>query len=359
MTSHTATIEVDLDAVRSNYHLLQQWHARQAVSSVVKADAYGLGMEEVSRALWLEGCRIFFVAHLAEGVLLRSILPEAGIGVFSGLLPNEAPDYLHHRLVPVLNTPGQVEYWEAAAQGKAVGILHVDTGMNRLGLSQTELLHIVSRHPMLVGQQIQYVMSHLACANEPGNPRNALQLARFHEALKLLPGVQASLANSAGLFLSSEYHFDLARPGCALYGINPANGRNPMKPVARLSSPILQLRTLEQDDMVGYGATYKAKKGSRIAITALGYADGWLRTLSNKGFAYVEGHKVPMAGRVSMDMVALDVTKVPEALITPQSRAEFINKEYTVDDVAAAADTIGYEVFTRLGNRVQRLYRPL
>ncbi len=201
------------------------------------------------------------------------------------------------------------------------------------------------------------LMSHLACANEPDHPKNAEQLRRFREALKLLPGAQASLCNSSGLFLPPEFHFDLARPGCALYGINPGEGKNPMQPVATLSAPILQLRTLERDDTVGYGATYAAKKGSRIAIAALGYADGYFRSLlSNNAFAFVAGHKAPIIGRISMDMLALDVIRRSRKRRSPKTaRAEFINAQQTVDDIAAACGTIGYEIFTRIGRRVKRV----
>jgi alanine racemase len=223
--------------------------------------------------------------------------------------------------------------------------------MTRLGLSESDLKKI--RHPSSV---IRHLMSHLACASHPTHAKNAEQLSRFREALKHFPGATASLANSSGLFLPPDFHFDIARPGCALYGINPTKGPNPMQQVARLTAPILQIRTLDRDETVGYDATYKAKKGSRIAIVALGYADGWPRNLSNKGSAYIANHKVPIMGIISMDMLALDVTTIPDAELSKATEAEFLNASQTVDDIARECGTIGYEIFTGIGNRVQRIY---
>lgn len=352
--ANVATLDVDLKALVANYTLLRERHAKGECAAVVKANAYGLGMKAVSDALWNAGCRKFFVATLEEGVELRGYIPHATIGIFQGPLTKEETDYLEHNLTPVLCDRRQVEHY-AQRFGQHPAILHVDTGMTRLGLGQSDLAVLAPNLP----PGIVMVMSHLACANDPAHPKNLEQLARFKEALALLPGIRASLSNSAGLFLAPEFHFDVGRPGCALYGITPHDGKNPMRHVATLSAPILQVRTLDRDETVGYGGTYDAAKNARIAIAALGYADGYLRCLSNKGFATIEGHRVPFAGRVSMDMIALDVSGLPENAITPSSRAQFINEQYTVNDVADAAGTIGYEVFTRIGRRVQRVYRPL
>lgn len=350
------TLEVSLPAIRANYRLLKSRHAKQSSAAVVKANAYGLGMDEVAPALWDEGCRMFFVATLAEGVALRKALPDARIGVFNGLMPREEKKFVKQRLTPVLNDIGQLERWEKATAASIPAILHVDTGMTRLGLTASELEHVALRHHHFVTNGLAMVISHLACANEADHPKNAEQLKRFRAALAKLPGVKASLCNSSGLFLAEDFHFDLGRPGCALYGINPVQGKNPMQQVATLSAPLLQVRTLDRNESVGYGSSYDAPAGGRIAICAFGYADGWMRTLSNKGFAYVEGIKVPIAGRVSMDMIALDVSAIPQKKITAKTRAEFINAQQTVDDIAATCNTIGYEIFTRLGRRVERRY---
>jgi alanine racemase len=354
-SSNTATLEVDLTALRSNYQLLKCRHTGQSIAAVVKTNAYGLGVMEVSKALWQEGCTQYFVATLPEAVQLRQSLPEAVIAVLHGLIQGEEKEFLHHRLIPVLNDLAQVTCWEKATDGAATAMLHVDTGMSRLGVTQEELLYLAEHRQEFV-RHLSYVISHLACSNEGKHPKNAEQLSRFRAALKALPGIKGSLANSSGLFLSADFHSELGRPGSALYGINPTQGANPMKPVARLSAPIVQIRTLDRDETIGYGATAKASKGSRIGVAALGYADGWMRCLSNKGFAYVSGHKVPLLGRISMDMITLDLSAVPPLKISSATRVELINKEQTVDDIAAACNTIGYEIFTRIGERVERRY---
>ncbi len=337
------TLEVDIGAIIANYRLLQQRHVTHSIAAVVKANAYGLGMEAVSSALHSAGCRSFFVATLGEGIALRNHLPDAEIGVFNGLLAGEKEDYRHYRLLPVLNDLGQVE-----RAGNFPAILHIDTGMTRLGVGLEELPK-VNIAPLLI-------MSHLACANTPTHPLNLHQLARFHTALAQFPGIKTSLANSSGLFLGPEFHFDLGRPGCALYGINPTDGKNPMRQVARLTAPLLQVRKLENEESVGYGATYIAPKGSMLAVVALGYADGLPRLLSNNGIAHEAGYEVPVVGRVSMDMIVLNVSTVPVAKLTQDMCAEFIGQQ-TVDEVALATGTIGYEIFTSIGQRVERLYK--
>lgn len=353
LPANFATLEVNLSALTENYRLLASRHKGEC-GAVVKANAYGLGVEDVSKALAKAGCKTFFVATLAEAVELRAIMPQATIAVFNGLLPGEEKDYAAHRLTPVLNTLGQ---WKAFDRGLGagdwgLGIIHIDTGMTRLGLNMSEL-KTLAQSPIPTPQSFM-LMSHLACANDPAHSNNAAQLQRFKAALALFPGVRASLANSAGLFLSPDFHFDIARPGCALYGINPTDGKNPVRHVATLSAPLLQVRTLDRDETVGYGATYTAKQGSRIAIAGIGYSDGIFRSLGNSGVAFIGGRKVPFAGRVSMDMIALDVSDVPETLLT--GRAEFINATHDVNDLADACDTIGYEIFTRIGRRVKRVY---
>jgi alanine racemase len=345
-----ATLTINLAAIIANYRLLTEKHAAKNCAAVVKANAYGLGVTPVSQALWNTGCREFFVATLAEGIELRATLPEAHIGVFQGMFAGEEKGYAEHRLIPVVNSLEQLEWVQRSGVGGQGFILHVDTGMTRLGLNSSEL------HSLPPDLRPLSLMSHLACANEPAHEKNAEQLSRFQKAAALFPNARKSLANSSGIFLPPEFHFDIARPGCALYGINPTSGKNPMQHVATLDAPILQIRTLDRDETIGYGATASLPKNSRIAIAGIGYADGYFRHLSNKAFAYVAGHKVPLIGRVSMDMVALDVSTVPHPLLTSHVRAEFINAQQTVDDVADAAGTIGYEIFTRIGARVVRDY---
>ena len=353
MTQNHATLTVNLSAIVANYELLSKRHAKKTVAAVVKADAYGLGVEAVSRALWQAGVRDFFVATLAESIELRTVLPKAKIRVFQGLLVGEEQEYADYKLNPILNDLGQVERFIKHDKLREAGELaiHIDTGMTRLGLCESELQKLQSiASPTLI-------ISHLACANDPQHQKNAEQLQRFRTALAYFPVAKGSFANSSGLFLPPEFHFDMARPGCALYGINPVDGENPMQPVAILSAPILQIRRLDRDENIGYGATYAAQKGSKIAIVAFGYADGYFRSLSNQGFAYLADYKVPIVGRVSMDMVTIDVSEIPDEILGKAKTAEFINKKQTVDDIATQCNTIGYEIFTRIGKRVKREYK--
>lgn len=352
---NTPTLEISLSALAANYEIIKSKLGDRLCAAVVKANAYGLGMEGVSKHLASIGCKQFFVATLAEAIDLRAALPDAYIYVFQGILPNEEKEFLHHNLIPVLNSTEQVARWEKVAAEKNA-VLHVDTGMTRLGLNETEALALAADKARVAALGIRMVMSHLASANDGDVEKSNDQRMRFEKAFRAFPQpMAASLANSAGVFLGAEYHYDIARTGCALYGITPITGTNPMQHVATLSAPILQIRTLDRDETVGYGATHAAKKGNRIAITALGYADGMMRSLSNRGFAYVAGEKVPFVGRVSMDMIALDVSNIPEAKLTG-TRAEFINAKQDVNMLTALCDTIGYEMFTRMGGRVKRLY---
>ena len=347
----SATLSVNLSALRANYQLLKNRHAKNNVSAVVKANAYGLGMERVSQALAEEGCELFFVATLEEAIELRGYLPKAKIAVFEGIFKGEEKEFKAHSIIPVVNTVEQAERIQDSGFGLQGSILHVDTGMTRLGLSESDLKKLPARIPNPESRIL--IMSHLACANDPTHPKNAEQLARFKEALTYFPNVKASFANSSAHFLPKEYHFDIGRPGCALYGITP---RESLQHVATLSAPILQIRECDRDEEVGYGATYNAPKNTRIAIIGMGYADGYFRMLSNIGHAYIAGYKVPIAGRVSMDMIALDISNVPPSAIGENTRAEFINEKQTVNDLAIQCNTIGYEIFTRIGRRVKRVY---
>ncbi len=344
------TLTVDLAALTTNYRILAERFTGGECASVVKADAYGLGVAHSAPALLRAGCRSFFVATLEEGIALRRVLPEATLYVFHGPYAGEEKEYAAHALIPVINSPEQLMRW--LPQGGAYA-LHVDSGINRLGFSDSQFAahrsHVAAQPPVLV-------MSHFACANEPQDPKNREQLVRFHAFQSQLPGVAASLCNSSGIFLKPEFHFQLARPGCALYGINPTESSNPMRHVATLSTPIMQIRTAERADTVGYSATYRIPSGARLAIAQLGYADGYLRALSNVGHAVVCGARVPIAGRVSMDMIVLDISSLSERALAHATCADFISAELPVDAVAAAAHTIGYEVFTRIGARVKRVY---
>ena len=396
-------LEVDLAGIAANWRLLEGQAAPARCAAVVKANAYGLGAAPVARALLAAGCRMFFVATLDEGIALRHALGETPeIAVFNGPFPGTAPEFAAHGLVPVLNEPGQIEEWASAAPRvlrdaprlrrdapqdedhlslaskayphpeeaaerpsrrthrglstpRGSAILHVDTGMARLGLGAGEFAAVVENPPPFAWRA---VMSHLACADCPDHPLNERQLARFAAAAARLPGVTASLAASSGIFLGPSYHFDLVRPGAALYGVNPLPGRpNPLRQIVRLFGKIVQLRQIDRGESVGYGAAHVMEAPGCAAIVAVGYADGWLRSLSHRGCGYLAGTRVPLLGRVSMDLVTFDVTAVPEGLAHPGAMIELIGADYGVDDAASDAGTIGYEILCALGSRYHRVYR--
>jgi len=356
-----AVLTVDLDALCANYRLLCARVAPAAGAAVVKADAYGLGAEPVARALFDAGCRDFFVAHLDEGIRLRAGLAEAArIFVLHGPMPATEDDFLEHGLVPVLNSLHQVRAWSALAAhvGRPLAAaLQIDTGMHRMGLSLDELDTLVGEDAALRGIDLRLVMSHLACADEPEHPHNTHQLERFRALSARLPVSPASLANSSGSFLDAGFHYDLARAGAALYGIAPhADAPNPLHQVVRLQARVVQVRRIEAGDQVGYGCRYTAPATRFVATVAMGYADGWLRHLSGRAGAFFQGTALPQIGTVSMDSITLDVSVLPSGRLQPGDLVDLICPSQTVDDVAARAGTIGYEILTGLGPRLARRY---
>ncbi|MBB5368855.1 MULTISPECIES: alanine racemase [unclassified Janthinobacterium] len=359
-----AILTVDLGAVRANYRLLRETARPAVCSAVVKSDAYGLGAAQVGAALYEEGCRHFFVAHLEEGISLRPhVAIDADIFVLHGPPVGTEGEFTAHGLIPVLNSTQQVAGWRAHARllGKPLdAIVQVDSGMSRMGLSPQEVDGWLADAHFLDGINVRYIMSHLACADERDHPMNAEQLARFTAIRTRLPQYRASLANSSGVFLSPEYHFDLVRPGAALYGIAPhADAPNPLRPVVRLQGKVLQTRTIAAGDHVGYSRRYTASEPRQVATVSVGYADGWLRSMSNQGLAIVDGVKVPQIGNISMDSITLDVSAIAPERLAPGSLVDLICAEHTVDAVAARANTIGYEVLTNLGGRYYREYQGL
>jgi alanine racemase len=356
-----AVLTVDLDAVAANYRLLVERAGGAVVAGVMKADAYGLGMAHVAPALVRAGCRVFFTAHVDEGIRLRDIVPaDSTIHVLHGPPPGTAADFIAHGLTPVLNDPGQVREWStlcARLGRRLAAAVQVDSGMSRMGLSNADLDALGDPRDWLATFEPVLLMSHLACADAPGHPMNARQRARFDALRAQFPAMPASLANSSAVFLGPDFRYDLVRPGAALYGINPQPGTpNPLRQAVSLDARIVQTRTIHAGDAVGYGARHVADSTRRIATIAVGYADGWLRALSGPGCAWVDGVRVPIAGTVSMDSITLDVTGIPDARLQPGMTVELLGPHQHVDAVAAAAGTIGYEVLTRLGERFERRY---
>lgn len=355
-------LTVDLGAIRRNHQiLLARLDGRASLAAMVKADGYGLGATPVASALWDDGCRWFFVAHLDEGLELRGALPDdATISVLNGAMPGTEAELAEARLVPVLNSLDQVELWGAEARRRnrvLDAVLHVDTGMNRLGMPREEAGRLADEPERLDAIDVVHVMSHLASADVPGSDQSARQLKSFGQIRQHLPMGTASLANSAGVFLGLDYHFDVVRPGIALYGGTPVPGRpNPMECCTLLETPVLQVRAVGPGDTVGYGATHEVTGPARIATVEVGYADGFLRAASNRGQATIAGVAVPVVGRVSMDLVTLDVTAVPERDLHLGAPVELLGPNQPVDAVAARAGTIANEVLTDLGRRYHLTY---
>ena len=356
-----AVLRIDLRAIRDNYRLLQGLLGSGQCGAAVKADAYGLGVVPVAQALLQESCRHFFVAHLEEAIFLRPHLAaEAQIYVMHGSPVGYEAEFLENNCVPVLNSIEQIISWQKLAakiQRRLPAIVQFDTGMARMGLSATEAEQLLAHPQLLEGIDLQYIMSHLVSAEAQDNSINQQQLAIFNALRVRMPGCKASLANSSGIFLGKDFHFDLVRPGAALYGIAPVNGQpNPMQPVAYLQGRIIQTREIPAGTGVGYGSTWRSTQTSRIATVGVGYADGWMRSLSNRGIAHIAGQAVPMVGNVSMDTITLDVTTIAAEHLQAGALVDLISASNTVDQVAARAGSIGYEILTSLGGRYERSY---
>lgn len=355
-----ALLRIDLDAIASNYQALRERSGSAMCAGVVKANAYGLGIEPVAKRLWAAGCRFFFVATLDEAIELRGILDDAQIAVLSCYTQGAEVEMITHQIIPVLNDPSDLHRWRSASRAaarKLPAILHVDTGMSRLGLSPDQLDEVADDPDALKGFDLRYVMSHLASADEAETAQNEEQLSAFRTVLEKLPDIRASLANSAGIFRGAEFLFDLTRPGIALYGGNPTPWTdNPMKPVVRLTARILQVREIPAGTPVGYGATWIAERDSKIATLGLGYADGFLRQGSNAGHIAFGNLQAPIAGRISMDLTGVDVTDIPFDACRTGDHVEVIGPHRLIDHVAAEHGTIGYEILTSLGNRYKRVY---
>lgn len=358
-----AILTIDLDALAENYETVRKVAQGAETASLIKANAYGLGGEPVARALWDAGCRTFFVAQAGEGVTLRERLPHAIIYVLNGLFPGTETLYFDHDLRPCLSSIAEIEEWAAfcAREGHRPAAILIDTGINRLGLSEAEIRELATRPGLFQTFDLSLVMSHHACADQPEHPLNRLQLERFEKLRRLLPKAPASLANSAGIYLGPEHHFDLVRPGVAVFGGNPfADRPNPFKPVVFLEARIQQVRTLAPGESVGYGATFRSETPRRIATLSAGYGDGLFRALGNgqnRGRVYIAGHYAPIVGRISMDMLTVDVTDVPPDLTRRGTLVELLGSHISIDELAAASGTIGYEILTGLGRRYARVYK--
>ncbi len=360
LPSHAGGIvAIDTAALADNWRALAARHAAPT-AAVVKADGYGLGATRIAPSLAAAGCRHFFVAHLQEALALRPLLPGAMLAVLNGPLPGTEAEFAANDILPVLNSLDDIARWStlAAQLGRALpAILHIDTGMARLGLPPDEAATLTAEPHRLAGIPLRFVMTHLAAAEHRESPLNHTQATRFAAITAAFPGIPTSFANSSGIFLGEAFRSALARPGIALYGANPTPGQpNPMRPVVCLRVRVLQLREIPPGTPVGYEATWRARRPTRIATACVGYADGWPRALSNRGAAFFDGTALPLVGRVSMDLVTYDATDCPS--LRPGDWLELIGPHMPLDDVAALAGTNAYEILTSLGPRYARQLLP-
>lgn len=356
---------VDLDQVADNWTALNRHVAPSRCAAVVKADAYGLGAEKVIPALCSAGADSLFVATLREAQQARKLAPSATVFILDGLLPGTTAQTIASGAVPVLSTYEEVEEWGAAAPSRhepLASAFHVDTGLNRLGMNAAAIRKLASNGHLMDRLSVKLVMSHLACADEPENAKNAQQLSVFNALQPILPSAPLSLAASDGLMLNKEFHFDMVRPGYAIYGGQAMPERQtPVAPAVEVYARILQIRDVVPGQTVGYSATYSPERMSRIAVIAAGYADGYLRHLSAAsgdvgGQVAIAGKLCPVVGRVSMDLITVDVTDLEDIEIKRGDWAEIIGPNITIEDVGRSSGTIGYEVLTRLSPRFHRTY---
>ncbi|WP_081815733.1 alanine racemase [Phyllobacterium sp. UNC302MFCol5.2] len=361
-------LTIDLDALIANWQLLAEKSKPAETSAVVKADAYGLGIVHVVPALWQAGCRSFFVALAEEGLRVKAVAPDARVFVLNGFFEGAFPAYEQSDLIPVLGSPHEIDLWERANSGRPEPLpfaLNVDTGMNRLGLTVDEALAYAARPgapaPVLL-------ITHLAAADDTAHALTAKQFESFQKLRAAFKGIQSSIANSPGVFHTLHTGFNLSRPGVAMYGGEPLSGvANPMRPVVTVEARIVQIRNGRKGETVGYGATATLERDTRIAICSVGYADGYLRSASGSGVplrgavtkggeGFIAGQRVPVIGRVTMDLTSFDVTDLPSDAVKPGDFIELIGANIALDEAARAAGTIGYEMLTSLGNRYHRRY---
>lgn len=356
----SSRLGINLDALRANYRVLAERVAPAHCGAVVKADAYGLGVGRVGAALHREGCRTFFVAQLCEaGPLARVVGPDATIFILNGLDPGSEAACAAAGAVPVLNSLSQVAHWRAYARALGCALpaaLQVDSGMSRLGLPAEDAIALAADPALARELDLRLLMTHLACADEPGRAANADQLAAFRAVAAHFPTVPASIANSGGAFLPVEFHGDLARPGVALFGVDPGPNAQGLRPVVRLDVRVLQIRTVAAGAGVGYGLDHIAPAPQRLATLALGYADGWPRCLGGVGAAWHRGARLPIVGRVSMDSLTVDISALAEGDLAEGDFVELLGPSQSLADVARDAGTIAYEILTRLGARHARIH---
>lgn len=353
-----STLEIDLNIIRDNYATLKQLSVAE-VGASVKANSYGLGVAQITETLISCGCTKFFVADIIEGIELRNLNNSAEIFVLKGIEQGEEEYFLNSNLTAVINNLDQLEllnnFYKMQNQ-KANAILHVETGLNRLAMLEKEVAELQGNKDLYSHVNFEYIMSHLASSEEQDNSSNKSQLDKFKTYLKAFPNSKGSLVNSAGVFLDKEYHYDLVRPGAAIYGINLNEKMSVFRNPLRLFSRLIQIKEVQLGESLGYNHTHSFEKNTIVGTIPIGYGDGIFRSLSNKGHLYINDFKVPIIGRVSMDLINLDLTNLPERFRSIGQEVDIICASQSADELAKVCGTIGYEVITHLGNRIERKY---
>ncbi|MDJ1257064.1 MAG: alanine racemase [Candidatus Midichloria sp.] len=362
LSPNNTFLNINLNKILENYRIVKKYLKKGCeVGAVVKANAYGLGQKQVVQALYQEGCHKFCVSNLDEALQIERTL-EKEIYLMHGIGSIEMAEIAREEgFIPILNHLEQIKIWNLIAKKKSEklkSIIQIDTGMGRFGLSNTEIKKLTTDPDLVSNIEINYIMSHMSCAEQENHPATVKQLQEFKKYLEFFPGVKATFANSAGIFLGEDFHFDMVRPGCALYGINPTSSElNPMNSVVELYGYIVQKRIIEKEQFIGYRAQYKAIPGEKLFVIECGYADGYVRSLSNKGICYAEGYFLPVVGIVSMDAIIVNASALPTALFDKITHIELLGEHITIDDIAKYANTISYEILTtRFGNRCKRFY---
>lgn len=359
-----SALVVNLQATVANYTILSQFAGKTECAAVLKADAYGLGAVPIALRLHKEGCRKFFVAYADEGIQVRQAFIqfglEADIIVLNGLFPGVEAVFSDYHLIPTLTDLDQVTRWQIHCKlmgSKLPAVLHVDTGMARTGLSMKELQSLADTPQLLDGIDLKLVISQMVYSHKENPVYSAFQRQRFDSALRLLPKVPASLAKSGAVFLGSDYHYQLVRPGIGLHGVNPTmESKNPLVPVVSLWAKVYQIQEITKGQTVGYSQTFEATDRMKIATLAIGYADGYPWGMANKGYVYFGQYKAPIVGRISMDLITVDVTHVPDMLVHQGAWAQLIGQDVTIEKIAEVVGTVPYEVLLGLGKRFQRIY---
>ncbi|MBY0292290.1 MAG: alanine racemase [Alphaproteobacteria bacterium] len=356
----TGFIEIDTQAIARNYRTLHAMLPQSTCAAVLKADAYGFGAKTIAPFLMHEGCRAFFVAHLEEGLSLRTVLKKPFIYVLSGFLPNTADFFVENALIPILNDFEMLKSWAKEAQNRKRKLscaLHIDTGMRRSGFDQKDLAKLLDSLDLLTGLDIHFVMSHLVSSQDNTHPYNEQQKTLFDSLRQHFPMTKASLADTGGIYLGESYHYDLVRPGKGIFGLfAPPKDSPVLQPCVKLLGRILQIRTAYTGESIGYGATYTLTRESKLATLGVGFADGYDRRFSNHSYVEIQGFKAPVVGNISMDYTVVDVTNIPESLCHVGGWAEFANESLTLDKLAHSIGTISRELSTGFGQRLYRVY---